>query len=1134
MIVNESLQKEAKERILIIDDDEDIRYSTTLFLKKHNYKIEVAKDGQDGLEKIAEKFYNLVILDIKLPDIDGNELIILIKEKRPDTEIIMITGAADINSAIKSLNAGVSAYLNKPLNLDELLAHIRNSIEKQRLINDKRKAERALRMSQQVLALKTRISAIFLTISDEGIYHETLSLVLKELKSKYGVFGYIDENGDYICPSMTRDVWEECDVPNKEIIYPRKSWSSGNTIWGRALISGEPIYLNNPFKVPKGHIQINRTFAAPIRYKDEVIGLILVGNKKTDYDDNDVKLLESITEYIAPILHARLQRDLEEKQRKRAEHDLGERVKELMCLYSISRLIENTEISIEQFFTKLLTFIPPAWQFPEVTCAKITYKERIFKTENFQEAQWKQIAEFKEEGKKVGTVEIIYFEEMPEFDEGPFLNEERDLINGIAEHLSIFIERKRTEKQIADLAKFPSENPNPVLRVTRERVFYTNKKGGSLFNVKKGDKIPRMLEEEVCTAFDMNTVNKVEIELNNCTYSLIITPIIEEGYLNIYGMDITERKKAEQEIKESEAKFRALFNNTNDSIFIHERGRHFIEVNKTACERLGYSKEELLKLAPKDIIPPGYKIDLQTKIKSLYEKGELVVESEHMSKDGDRIPVEINSRIFNYRGKNTIISTARDITKRKIVELEIQQRTIEISALFKASRAILEYNDSNKATRAIFDSCVEILGVSVGYITLLAADQEKHQKVFLNPRGVECKVVPNLHLPLRGFRSEVIQYKKALYHNDIPNSDWAKLMPKGHISIKNIMVAPLIINNKVQGLFGLGNKEGDFNDEDTRLVTAFAELASIALLNTQTLDSLEKSEEKYRNLSNILEQKVEERSLELAAIYEYAPIMLILLDKERRVLKVNKATLEFAKHIEQKIIGLRSGEALRCLNSLDDPRGCGFGQECQTCKFRIAFLDSFKTGKKYIDVEIKLPFMRNGEKVELNLLVSTIPLIIHDERLVLASINDITSLKKAEKKLQKSEEKVLNLINNISDVLIEASMDGIITFISPQIYNIVNYKPDELMGQDLLNLSHPEDKRMLETFIRSAINSGDLIDINLRILHKKGFYVPISIRGTLVKTDDELKIFAVVSDISERNRVEDMMKREVKQLKEID
>ncbi|KKM16506.1 hypothetical protein LCGC14_1685160, partial [marine sediment metagenome] len=1015
------------------------------------------------------------------------------------------------------------------------------------------------------------------------------------------------------------------------------------------------------------------------------------------------------------------------------EHDLGERVKELTSLYNISRLLEDAEISTEQFFTRLLTFIPPAWQFPEITCARITYEEKIFNTENFQEAQWRQIAEFKENGKMVGTVEVIYLEEMPEFDEGPFLKEERNLINAIAEHLSIFIERKRSEKMnnrlaaivdssddaiigetldgiitswntgaakiygymakevigkriniivppdrqdeitqiidkikrrervdhfetdrvtkdgakipvsltispiedkqgnvlgastiarditerkkaeqqikeseeklrsifnnandaifihdlkgqflevndaackrlgyskedllkltpkdiddpkfaklvpertqillqerqtffetvhiskkkkkipvelsstiitfdgkpailsiarditerkkaekvISDLAKFPSENPNPVLRVTKESVIYTNKKGEILFNAKGGDKIPRLLEEAVYTALDMNTVNKVEIELNNHTYSLDITPIIEEGYANVYGLDITERKKAEKAIADL-----AKFPSENPNPVLRVTRESVIYTNKKG-ERLFNAKDgdKIPRLLEEEVYTA---LDMNTV---------------------NKVEFELNNHTYSLlitpiKEEGYANVYGMDITERKKAEKEIQQRNKEISALFEASRTILEYNDFDKSTRAIFGSCAKILGVTVGYIALLPSDQLENQKVFINPGGLEYTVEPNFPIPLRGIRSEVIQYKKTLYHNDIHNSDWAKFLPKGHISLKNVMVAPLIVKNEVQGLLGLANRDGDFNDDDARLATAFAELAAIALVNSNALENLEKSEQRYRNLSNILEQKVKERTLELAAIYEYTPTMLILLDKERRIQKANRSALEFGRHNEQEIIGLLSGEALRCANSLNDPRGCGFAQECQTCKFRNSLLDSFKTRKNCIDVEVKLPFIRNGKKKELNLLVSTIPLIIHDESLVLVNINDITSLKTAEQKLKKSEEKVLNLINNISDVLIEVSMDGIITFISPQIYNIVNYEPDEMMGQNLLNLSHPEEKGMLETRIRSAINSGDLIDINLRILHKKGFYVPISIRGTLVKTDDELKIFAVVS-----------------------
>ena len=159
-------------------------------------------------------------------------------------------------------------------------------------------------------------------------------------------------------------------------------------------------------------------------------------------------------------------------------------------------------------------------------------------------------------------------------------------------------------------------------------------------------------------------------------FDIWIGPVFQSGKvmaLVTHSMDITKRKKKEQEMKESKEKFRALFENTNDAIFILDKDSQFIEVNQTTCERLGYSREELLKLTPKDIIPPGYKVDIQGNIKTLEEKGELIIESEQMTKDGNIFPVEISSRIFNFGGKNSIISVARDITERKAVEQELKE-----------------------------------------------------------------------------------------------------------------------------------------------------------------------------------------------------------------------------------------------------------------------------------------------------------------------------------------------------------------------------------------------------------------------------------------------------------------------------
>ena len=177
-------------------------------------------------------------------------------------------------------------------------------------ITERKQSERELRIWNQ-------IAGIFLSVSDDEIYGEVLEVILKATESKYGIFGYFDEKGNLACPSMTRDVWNQCQVPDKEIIFPREQW--GDSIWGRAMVEKKALYFNRPFKVPEGHIPIINALCVPIIYQGEVIGSFLVGNKETGYDENDKQLLEKISDYMAPVLHARLQRDAQEKDKKRLE-----------------------------------------------------------------------------------------------------------------------------------------------------------------------------------------------------------------------------------------------------------------------------------------------------------------------------------------------------------------------------------------------------------------------------------------------------------------------------------------------------------------------------------------------------------------------------------------------------------------------------------------------------------------------------------------------------------------------------------------------------------------------------------------------------------------------------------------------
>ena len=184
-------------------------------------------------------------------------------------------------------------------------------------INVRKKTDPELSGSDRELAIHNRISDVFLTVGDEEMYERVLDIVLEELESRHGVFGYIDPEGSLVCPSMTREIFAQCRMLEADTAFPADAWSG---IWGESLTTKRTILSNLPGKVPEGHhIAINRCIFVPIVDRDELIGLLAVANRDTDYGDADRDLLETIARRIGPILHARLARDIKEQERQSTE-----------------------------------------------------------------------------------------------------------------------------------------------------------------------------------------------------------------------------------------------------------------------------------------------------------------------------------------------------------------------------------------------------------------------------------------------------------------------------------------------------------------------------------------------------------------------------------------------------------------------------------------------------------------------------------------------------------------------------------------------------------------------------------------------------------------------------------------------
>jgi DNA-binding NtrC family response regulator len=120
-----------KVRIIIVDDDETIRKSIATVLEGAGYLVDTAKSGKEAIEKTDSKFYNLALIDIRLPDMEGTQLLTAMKETTPQMVKIMLTGFPSMQNAVDAVNKGADGYIVKPARMDEVLRVVKEHLRKQ-------------------------------------------------------------------------------------------------------------------------------------------------------------------------------------------------------------------------------------------------------------------------------------------------------------------------------------------------------------------------------------------------------------------------------------------------------------------------------------------------------------------------------------------------------------------------------------------------------------------------------------------------------------------------------------------------------------------------------------------------------------------------------------------------------------------------------------------------------------------------------------------------------------------------------------------------------------------------------------------------------------------------------------------
>lgn len=184
-------------------------------------------------------------------------------------------------------------------------------------------------------------------------------------------------------------------------------------------------------------------------------------------------------------------------------------------------------------------------------------------------------------------------------------------------------------------------------------------------------------------------------------------------------IDITREREDAERIEASEERFRTLFDNASDAIFVIEPGGRIIDVNSVACQRLEYTRDELMQMTPLDIDTTESTQMVEGRIQAVLDKGFIHYETEHRRKDGSVVPTEVNAKLIEYDGDKVILATARNITERKQAEMERAEHEAMLNAMLTGiqasfviidpdSQEVVEAND--QAVILLQKSKTEMLG----------------------------------------------------------------------------------------------------------------------------------------------------------------------------------------------------------------------------------------------------------------------------------------------------------------------------------------------------------------------------------------------------------------------------------------
>jgi two-component system NtrC family sensor kinase len=1197
-------------KVLIVEDNADSRNLLVKQLGAYGHEVTAAVDGVDALEKALQSPPDILVTDILMPRMDGYKLCHEWRQNKKLKDIPFVFYTAIYTSGEDekfALSLGANLFIRKPVEPEALARILSQSFEQAKegllpaveaplkpslylteynkrvvsKLNEKvselEKSEEEIRYISSVLGAIRNINQLIVRERDKAKLLEGACRILHKVREyRFVWIGLIEEGHKRVIPAANAGA-EESYLDNVKITWDNRP--SGRRPTGMAIKTRKPDVVANirgdtrvkswrEEALKRGY---HSAAAIPIIHGDKVYGALTVySSHPNGFNKAEVELLVEVGIDLGFALKA----VQEEGKRQRAEDALRESNQRFADIAD-NALQWIWEVDAQGKYTYVSPVVEQILGYkPEEVIGKHFYD--LFHPDDHERDKKAALAAFAKKQPfrqflnrnlhKNGQTVWLSTSGVPIVDEAGNLLGYRGADADVTE-------RKKAEEEIARLAKFPNENPAPVMRIAGDgTILYANKAALPLLSewqCQVGQLLPEYWREFTLGVLRDDSRKDVEVNVGKKIFSLTFSPIAEEDYVNLYGLDITARQRAEDALRESEARYRAVIEGAHDMIQSVGLDGSIIFVNKSWLDTLGYTEVELSGLNLFDIIHPDSLEHCQELFKQVMSGNPVLnIEAAFLTKDGRKILLE-GSAAPRYIGDRVVASQGvfRDVTERKRAEEKLRDEETRRHILIDQSSDGISILDEKGKIYEANQRFAEMLGYSPEEVLKLHIwdfeAQLNREQILEKIRnmGPEGDHFETRHRRKDGTvfdveissNSAVYQGQKLIFSvsRDITERKQAEEALRESEAFQSSLLSnsPIPINvinpdgsiryasPALEKLTGFSSKEligqkppypywakGDSTQNmralrramrkgGDRVVELFKKKNEERFWVEITSTPVRKDGKLQYLLANwvdITERKQAEERLRDEATRHHILIDessdgIVVLDEKGKVYEANKRFAEMLGYTPKEVLKLSVWDW-----EFQFPRE----QVAEMIRTVDEKGDHFETRHR----------RKDGTTYDVE--ISTNGVIYAGQKLIFCVCRDITARKQAEAALRQSEAKLRVILESIPQGVTVTDLDGKILEVNNAVLRLHGYSErQELIGRSAFELIAKGGHARATASLKNTLETGRSGTIEYTLIRKNGTTFPAQLSAALIQDESAKPIgfVAVTEDITERRHMQEQL-----------